>query len=298
LPRPESSVVEDNFCTQITLVGPNLLEAWNELSFTRGLENACPPENWSPLQHAGIYVYHGTAAHLGNEAFINGLADRPFNGLVGKSNPNQITPGKDSIPIIWTSFSPFRAFLWAAFRADVIRNVPGMETLSNLSSEWEFAGTTYKGVLLLQFASVQPSPPGCSQYTIPVGQEENWAAIAAASRAVPAGEATTKLWRRFRTIHQQSVNSEWPDVVHGLELPAARNSLRTFTRQYWRSVWFSGGIQDLNSRHQKTMAIQYIFESASMTPPPQRKSSKRTKISGTIRKRLSQVFRKMNLAVN
>jgi hypothetical protein len=93
-----------------------------------------------------MYVYHGTAAHLGDEAFISSLIDRPFHGVVGKSNPNQITQGKDSIPVIWTSFSPFRAFLWAAFRADVIRDVPGAITLTDLSSEWVFAGKTYRGV--------------------------------------------------------------------------------------------------------------------------------------------------------
>ena len=39
-----------------------------------GLENACPPANLSPSQPGGMYVYHGTAAHIGNEAFISALA--------------------------------------------------------------------------------------------------------------------------------------------------------------------------------------------------------------------------------
>ncbi|KAN0080446.1 hypothetical protein V8E54_003650 [Elaphomyces granulatus] len=272
MPPPQAGVIDDGLFTQVTLVGPNLTEAWNRLPFTRELEDACHPPNWSPAQPGGMYVYHGTTAHLGDEAFISALTDRPFHGLVGKSNPNQITQGKDSIPIVWTSFSPFRAFLWAAFRADVVRDVPGPGTLSNLTSEWTFGEKPYRGVLLLQFASVQPSPPGCSHYIIPAGQEEHWATIASAGRVVPADEPTSKLWRRFASIHQQPSDSEWPDVVHGLELPFSHDSLRRFTRQCWRTVWFSGGIQELNSRHRKTIAIQYIFE-PSLPPTASRQKS-------------------------
>lgn len=285
MPPPQAGVIDDGLFTQVTLVGPNLTEAWNRLPFTRELEDACHPPNWSPAQPGGMYVYHGTTAHLGDEAFISALTDRPFHGLVGKSNPNQITQGKDSIPIVWTSFSPFRAFLWAAFRADVVRDVPGSGTLSNLTSEWTFGEKTYRGVLLLQFTSVQPSPPGCSHYIIPAGQEEHWATIASAGRVVPADEPTSKLWRRFASIHQQPGDSEWPDVVHGLELPFSHDSLRRFTRQCWRTVWFSRGIQELNSRHRKTIAIQYIFEPSLPPPPSRQKSSNRVKVAGAVKRR-------------
>ena len=90
---------------QITLVGPNLYEAWNRLSFTRNLENECPQSpTWTPSQPGGMYVYHGTAAHLKNADYISdfilALANRPFNGLIGKSQRNQITQRKESIPVI------------------------------------------------------------------------------------------------------------------------------------------------------------------------------------------------------
>jgi hypothetical protein len=185
----------------------------------------------------------------------------PVNGLRGKSNPNQITQGTDSIPVVWTSFSPFRAFLWAAFGADVINNVPTPRVLSKLNSEWIFRNETYKGVLLLQFSPNQPSPVGCSAYTIPANQEGPWAAIASAGGTLLAEEPARNLWEKFASIHGQVRGSEWPDVVHGLELPSSHGI------QCWRSIWFGKGIQALNSQHQQSLAIQYIHEQPDLPPP-------------------------------
>jgi hypothetical protein len=252
---------------QVTLVGPNLYEAWNRDPFTRNLENVCTQSSdWTPSQPGGLYVYHGTAAHLDHPDFILSLAKRPFTGLVGKVNRNQITQGKHSLPIVWTSFSPFRAFLWAAFRADVIRDVPGPLIQSTLTSAWSSENRTYQGVLVLQFSSTQPSPAGLTSYTIPNGQEEQWAAIAAGQGGLESNETTQNLWGRFTNIHKQVKGSEWPNLVHGLELASSRAILHRYTRQFWRTVWFGEGIQSLNSLHRQSLAIQFIIKPDS--PPP------------------------------
>jgi hypothetical protein len=245
-----------------------------------------------------MYVYHGTAAHLDNSSFILDLANRPFNGLIGKSQPNQITQGKNNIPVVWTTFSPFRAFLWAVFGADVICNIPGASTqASKLTKAWEYEGKSYEGVLVLQFSSTQPSPPGRSSYTIPIGQEQQWSGIARAGSGLPGNEPTENLWAKFATIHQQAQGSEWPDLVHGLELRSSRESLRLFTKQFWRTVWFGQGIQSLNSRHEQSLAIRCIIKPdspppPSPPPPPKDQESPKKGKMGKLKRHVSRIFKK------
>jgi len=262
-PSIQAGVLDDGGTfKQVILVSPNLYEAWNRLSFTRNLENTCPQSStWTLSQPGGLYVYHRTAVHLDHADFILALANRPFNGLMGNSQRNQITQGKESIPVVWTVFSPFRAFLWAEFVADVIEDIPGPKAQSRLTSVWQCGNKTYEGVIVLQFSSTQSSPPGCSSYTIPIGQEEQWSAIAAAGSGLASNEPTKNFWAKFATIHNQAGGSEWPDLVHGLELRSSR-----FTKQFWRTVWFGQGIQSLNSRHSQSLAIRYIIKPDSPLP--------------------------------
>jgi hypothetical protein len=217
-PLSQAGVVDDGGpFKQVTLIGPDLFEAWNRLSFTRNLENVSPQSStWTPSNPGGLYVYHGTAAHFEDPNFIVALANRAFNALIGRSRRNQITPalgpGGGNMPVVWTAFSPLGAFLWAVFRGAVVSNIPGHTIQSNSNKTWHYGNKTYEGVLVLQFSPSQPSPPGCSSYTIPIGKEEQWTNIAAASNNVVASsEATTNHWARFATIHQQPKGSDWPD---------------------------------------------------------------------------------------
>jgi len=289
---------------QVILVGPNLYEAWNRLSFTRNLENTCPQSStWTPSQPGGLYVYHGTAAHPDDNDFILALANRPFNALMGMSQRNQITQGKKSIPVVWTAFSPFRAFLWAVFAADVVGDILGRRAQSRLTSVWQCGSKTYEGVIVLQFSPTQPSPPECSSYTIPIDKEEQWSAIAAAGSGADSGlahnEPTKNLWARFATIHNQTGGSEWPDLVHGLELRPSRDSLRRFTKQFWRTVWFGQGIQSLNSCHSQSLAIRCIIR-PDLPQPPLKDQESSTKDKGvrfgrkmdTLKRRISHMFKK------
>jgi hypothetical protein len=304
-PLSQAGVVDDGGpFKQVTLVGPNLFEAWNQLSFTRNLENMCRQSStWTPSQPGGLYVYHGIAAHIEFPGFILALANRPFNGLIGMSQRNQITPalgpGGGNMPVVWTAFSPLGAFLWAVFRAEVVSNIPGPTTQSKSNQPWHYGNKTYEGVLVLQFSPSQPSPPGCRSYTIPIGKEEQWTNIAAASNNVVAStEATKNLWQRFATIHRQGKESEWPDLVHGFKLGASRQSLQHFTKQLWRTVWFGQGIQSLNSCHTQSLAIRYILKPDSPLLPlnDQETSTKsedpRPGKMDTLKRRLSRIFKK------
>jgi hypothetical protein len=288
-PLPQAGVVDDGGpFKQVTLVGLNLSEAWNRLSFTRDLENMSRQSStWTPSQPGGLYVYHGTAEHISIPGFIVSLARRPFVGLVGKTRRNQIAPavGRDAgnIPVVWTAFSPLRAFLWAVFKGEVVGHVgdipsPTMQFKSN--KPWHYGNKTYEGVLVLQFSSSQPSPPGCSSYTIPTGKEDQWTDIAMGSNNVVATiESTKNLWARFATFHRQAKGSEWPGVVHGFELRASRQCLQRSTKQLWRTVWSGQGIQSLNSCHTQSLAIRYILQPDSPPPPlNDQESSRKAKI--------------------
>ncbi|KAK3191612.1 hypothetical protein K4F52_002427 [Lecanicillium sp. MT-2017a] len=105
---------------QVTIVGPSLKEAWARCSYTRNLERYAPQEpSWNQNQPGGMYVYHGTAAYLGSSRALVDLTSHPFAGLEGRCTRNQITQDGSGLPVAWTAFSPFRAFLWAVFGAEV-----------------------------------------------------------------------------------------------------------------------------------------------------------------------------------
>ena len=257
-------------CVQIDLVGPSLSEAWRRLDFTRNLEESCPHSNNWPLSlHGTAYVYHGTAAHLAGPgaSWIADLAG-PTPALCGQSNGNRITRASPSLPLVWTAFSPFRAFLWAVFQADVIGDVPGPASQEPLSSSWKCRGREYGGVLVLQFTSTQPAPSGCSSYVIPPGQELQWSQIALGDQKPESRESPANIWARLSSIHHQPAGSDWPEIIHSLELPASREVLRPLTDQFWRTAWYGRGIEALNSRHERTFAIRYTLV-PDPTPPPE-----------------------------
>lgn len=263
---------------QITLVGPDLLTAWNRFPFTRSLEQQCPrTPNWTPSEHGGMDVYHATSEHIGNAHFIEALSVRLFDGLRGSARRNHITQG--TFPVVWTAFSPFRAFLWAVFGADVVRPLPGPQGQLKSTEAWEAEGKTYYGVALLQFSSTQPSPAGCTAYTIPAGKEDQWNNIA--SVGAPTNASPASLWGRFAAIHRQAQGTAWPELVHGLEPSLSRQNLNPFIKQFWRTVWFGEGINTLNSRHQQSLAICFHLRPdppappMSTTPPTPPKSQER-----------------------
>ncbi|OXV12200.1 hypothetical protein Egran_00039, partial [Elaphomyces granulatus] len=277
---------------QVTLVGPDLLTAWNRLPFTRNLEQECPQtRSWTPSDHGGLYVYHGTSVHLNKPGFIEALTTRPFNGLRGSAQPNQISQG--TFPIVWTTFSPLRAFLWAAFSAEVIRPIPQPYTRQMLTKPWQAGAREYYGVVVLQFSSVQPSPPECTSFTIPRGREDQWERIAKITASTTA--PPTALWERFATIHGQDKGAKWPELVHGLELSLVRQHLAGFIKQFWRTVWFDNGIDALNSRHRQSLAIHYVLRPDAPAPPaqPTPPNSGGGKKEGTLRHRISRFLPKL-----
>ncbi|KAK1675766.1 hypothetical protein BDP55DRAFT_149788 [Colletotrichum godetiae] len=115
------------------------------------------------------------------------------------------------VSVVSTTFSPLRAYLSAAFN-------PYLQK--------------YSGVVLFQFNTMQPAPPGPTHYNIEEGKEEAWGArslrdINCAPEEVP--------WGRFREIHGQE-GSVWPDVVHVLEYGDQLRQLTQPGTNMWRNT--------------------------------------------------------------
>ncbi|KAN0087216.1 hypothetical protein V8E54_000904 [Elaphomyces granulatus] len=259
---------------QVTLVGPDLPTAWNRLPFTRNLEQECPQtRSWTPSDHGGLYVYHGTLEHLNQPGFsvhLTGL--RLWNRTYDFRGPEKSTQGAEGGPNYReTSLGDLAGsggapFLWAAFGEEVIRPIPQPQTRQMYTKAglpqmytkpWQAGDREYYGVVVLQFSSVQPSPPECTSFTIPRGREDQWERIAKITASIAA--PPTALWEQFATIHGQ--------LVHGLELSLARQHLAGFIKQFWRTVWFDNGIAALNSRHRQSLAIRYVLRPDASAPP-------------------------------
>ena len=127
--------------------------------------------NWTPETAGGLWVYHATAKHLINSKDVpinigNDLVyAAPFADTFSRSPFSVLQPFArghpfSRYPCTFTGFSPIRCFLWAAFGAEVVQNVPHGRSQDNLRRPWTSGGNQYQGVVLFQFGSTQSAPSG------------------------------------------------------------------------------------------------------------------------------------------
>ncbi|KAK1979207.1 hypothetical protein LZ30DRAFT_541683, partial [Colletotrichum cereale] len=212
----------DRTVQQANLIGETVLEAWTTNAVTRHLSQMRKdqhqlhhdPENlgptWTPAQGGGSPVYHGAAIH--EEEWPLQFDRTPFNALQARQNPNQMVT--DAYNVIFTAFSPLRAFLWAAFKGSLPSLTPSARDTISTQNTWVTGGRTYRGVALFKFNAIQPAPAGLTHYVIPEGKETEWG-----SRSLRAGQrhmAEEDAWGYYRDIHGQG-GDDFPDLVHGLE---------------------------------------------------------------------------------
>jgi hypothetical protein len=243
---------------QIDLKGHTILDAWNSNTDVAqfSLLQTFPP-GWTPQSAGSFDVFHGTSAHLNFDIFRDEISCAPFKALGLMSSKNQMVT--TSIPCIYTAFSALRCFLWAAFTADVIDNVPRPyhQATQRLQQTWMTGGQAHRGVVLFHFGSSQPTVGGLSSYIIPSGSESGWCHAARFNRG--SQKDANMLWRstEFHRIHQQE-STKWPDIIHGLEIEPSKTILSPFIKNFWRTVWCSRAARDgLNGRHIRTYAISF-----------------------------------------
>lgn len=258
---------------QISLEGPTIAEAWRANATTNAMENLAlsvdPDADPSSMAFRALPVYHGTDwAIEDNEDTI----DDPRRGRLERFvSRNQVAPTSGRVlPVVWTGFSPLRCFLWAAFKAEVLHQVPTGAVKDRLERSWNCAppmsGSSslhiHSGVTLFKFRPSLPSAFDQTHYVMPKGREAEWERICRNHDVwdwTPlAGVAShvKHLWDQFSTIHGGALDT-WPNTLHCHEFGPQLNMLRSYTRQLWRTVWFDAGVEALNNSHEVTYAISF-----------------------------------------
>lgn len=266
---------------QIELRGHNLASAWNAHPIMRDLEQATAPEqaaaptmsldgsSWDPTRHPHLPVYHGTASHIDDRrgdswrrqwTQYEATSERQsFSYLMGSwRNMNQVAPPIPTLPVVWTSFSAIRSFLWSVFSSDVIGHTPGSKGMDHLNRRWKcpHQNHVHTGVLLFKLRPQLPAPSGLSFWVMPRGREAAWATHCehVINNSTNPRIRADQIWERFSGFHNGSTTT-WPDVLHCREFGRQAYMLSAFTTQFWRTVWFDDGIRALNESHEATYAI-------------------------------------------
>ncbi|KAK3364288.1 hypothetical protein B0T25DRAFT_529720 [Lasiosphaeria hispida] len=266
---------------QISLEGPTIAEAWLANATTNAMENLAlsvgPDADPSSMAFRALPVYHGTDWEIeDNEDTI----DDPQRGRLARFvSRNQVAPNRGGVlSVVWTGFSPLRCFLWAAFKAEVLHQVPTETVKDKLECSWNCAPSmsgsssphTHSGVTLFKFRPSLPSAFDQTHYVMPKGREAEWERICSNHSVriwTPSAEVAshvTHLWDQFSTIHGGALDT-WPNTLHCHEYGPQLNMLRCYTRQLWRTVWFGAGVEALNNSHEVTYAIS--FKLAAPVPP-------------------------------
>ncbi|KAH8912736.1 hypothetical protein BR93DRAFT_922703 [Coniochaeta sp. PMI_546] len=276
---------------QINLEGATIAEAWCANATTNGLEGAAiaavgPDEDPSTMRFRPLAVYHGTDVDIGDRERT--VADPRHDRLNSSVKSNQVAPTAWGVlPVVWTGFSPLRCFLWAAFKGEVLQNIPIGTPKGRLEQSWNCNSDSdtihrHEGVTLLQFRPPLPSAPGQTHYVMPKGREAEWHRIALNYGGEGFGEhalAASRvkyLWDQFANIHGGALDT-WPETLHCREFGSQVAMVRSFTKQLWRTVWFDAGVNALNNSHEVTYAISFKL---TIPAPPHVSQNKETSRTG------------------
>ncbi|KAK2000548.1 hypothetical protein LX36DRAFT_709248 [Colletotrichum falcatum] len=265
-------VPTDRTVQQVILRGRTVLEGWTANETTRQLSMMKKgqerlrhdPENldstWTPRQAGANPVYHGST--IIDKEWPQYFNAATFEALEPRTNSNQMV--NDAFAVIYTAFSPLRAFLWAAFQGKFPCMSHSAQDVLRTHETWVSGGRTYHGVVLFKFNAKKPAPAGLTHYVIPEGEEGKWGLRSL--RGNNKNINKKRVWNYYRDIHGQS-GDVFPDVVHGLEYDQQLNALRPFHTNMWRTIWRADAASDyLNTQHAATYAISFEFDSPVEAP--------------------------------
>ncbi|KAK0611374.1 hypothetical protein B0T14DRAFT_530247 [Immersiella caudata] len=127
---------------------------------------------------------------------------------------------------------------------------------------------THTGLTLFKFRPSLPSAFAQTHYVMPKGREADWDRLCKTYdlevSSHPSATLPKRLWDHFAPIHGGKLQT-WPHTLHCHEFGGQLSMLQSYTRQLWRTVWFSDGVDALNESHEVTYAIS--FKLVVPTPP-------------------------------
>lgn len=267
--------------TQVTLKGASILSAWRDNdtivdsrynATLKKLEDMFSlGKNGKPDQAGGPTVFHGTNAHFKGplQHWPNFWEDETV-GLEAASAGCQMNP--PGVNVVYTAFSPLRAFLWAAFQGVMYQNIPGRENISFMNKGWSSQGRSFKGIALFGFDTITPAPQSLSWAMIP---ERDGPAFSSRVTDLRNGGTLTKsakwtpdgAWARLRETAGSNTDA-WPQVLHSKEFGQQEQWLHNFHCNLWRTCWLEGeALNVLNKSYRFTVAIEFIHVPKPAAPP-------------------------------
>ncbi|KAK3363913.1 hypothetical protein B0T25DRAFT_528748 [Lasiosphaeria hispida] len=215
---------------QISLEGLTIAEAWRANATTNDMENLVvrvePNTDTLSMPFCMLPVYHGTDWKIKDS---EGVIHDPRNGILRPAvSSNQVALERWALAVVWTGFSPLRCFLWAAFKGEVLHQIPTGSIKAKLQRSWNcltsVSGSgsppsphTHTGVMLFKFRLSLPSAFGQTYYVMPKGREAEWDCICKTHNEVRShGEVSTlvkSLWDHFTPIHGGTLQT-WQHALH------------------------------------------------------------------------------------
>ncbi|EPE05395.1 hypothetical protein F503_02134 [Ophiostoma piceae UAMH 11346] len=266
--------------TDVHLSGPSIKEAWQANTVLRHLEgNATRPvdcsSQWSPRSDRWMPIYISTVAPFkGNSceqsdirlAMVLANFDALPRVVDGRAMANKLVP--DSFPVVWTAYSPLRAFLWSLFHTEVITNTFG--GADNTKRSWEclrlmpVAPHTHEGVVLITF---RPDLGDRKHvFTVPKDRTVSWHRLKSSSADGMAADSKNGVppadfWKRYAPLHKNKTGrtpmTDWPQTLHFYDA-----NERAITKQAWQTAWHGEGIKTLNSACDSMMCISFQLTAA------------------------------------
>ena len=255
--------------TDVQLSGHSIREAWMANTVLRGLENdATRPVDcsaqWRPRPDSRMPVYISTVAPFTGDrceqsdirlAMVLANFDALPRVVDGRATANRLVP--DSLPVVWTAYSPLRAFLWSLFHTEVITNTYG--GADNTQRAWEclrlmpVAPHTHAGVVLITFRPDTGDKGDRKHvFTVPKNSTASWYRLKSSHADAMAtdsknGVPAADFWKRYAPLYQSKPGTsmpgaDWPRTLHFNDADE-----RGITKQAWQTAWHGEGIKTLNS---------------------------------------------------
>ncbi|KAF4119661.1 hypothetical protein GMORB2_4570 [Geosmithia morbida] len=227
----------------------------------------------TPSATGGAPAFRGISYpldHQGPAIVKNGIGSVParFNRQAGASQlfPNGPYRG------IYTDFSALRAFLWGVFQGEVAQDIPTAAYASVLEHDFMLRGETFRGILLFQFHTNQPRPPGLTSFTIPEGKESSWRTLCSTwPRQKP------DFWRRAKGSTQRA------GAVVFVALPRLATLAESF---------HVGGCRGPSEQESRGVYAISSTQAGAVGELPSAKAGKQRGSGGTLRRKVKDMFRK------